>query len=109
MEVKRIRQGGAFSVFGAFSLLSRRCFVDAAGDGLQQLAGIVKISTPQERRALAGKAVGYICGRGVIGYQYALRRWCIALRSPQGCAGLSTLGPMNGGQGIGDCLGHLNW
>jgi hypothetical protein len=69
--------------------------VASPGQGLQQLACVLKVAPPQHGGAGASQAVGGVCGQGVV-CQFDPRRRCgAALRSPQRRAGQAALGPVD--------------
>lgn len=61
-----------------------RGFVGAPCQGLQQLAGILKIALPQQGRAFAGQAVGAVSGQGVIGHDHAAGHGAAVFGAPAG-------------------------
>jgi hypothetical protein len=84
--------------FFAFGLLR---FVDAPRQGLQQLAGVVKVAAPQQARALAGQAVSRIGGQGVVGQHHAGGQ--VLVRAPQGRAFVVFFRPGQKGGGVHVC------
>jgi hypothetical protein len=56
--------------------------VGPPGHGLQQLAGILEVATPQHCRAFASQAVSGICGNAVIGNHDAFGRQDASFRLP---------------------------
>ncbi len=61
----------------------------------QHLPRVLEIAPPQQRDALAGKAIGIIGADAIVGDDHTLRRWCPALRAPARGARLVVLGPVN--------------
>ena len=70
-------------------------FVDAPGQRLQQLAGVLKIAAPKQGRAFAGQVVGVIGRGGVIGQHHAFGWRGATLGAPQRRTGLARFGPVN--------------
>jgi len=69
---------------GGFDALAFGHLVDAPGDGLQQLAGVLKVATPQQAGAGAGQAVGTVGAQGVVGQHHTLGRRAATFAAPQG-------------------------
>ena len=101
--------GGVSSAF--FFAFFGLCF-DTARDRLQQLARVLEIAAPQDRRAFARQAIGRIGGHLVVADHDALRRRVAAFRAPARRAAFAVFLPMNllrTGDGAGAVAGlHVN-
>ena len=68
---------------------------------LQQLARVLEVATPQQRRALAGQSVGRIGAERVVGHDDTRWRWSGAFAAPARAARRVGLGPAQ--------VLHLGW
>ena len=106
VPVKGLRHGGGHrcGLPGRFAPLAVGRGIATAAHGLQQLAGILKITFPQHGGARAGLPVGHIGGGGVIGHHHPLRWHAAPLAAPAGRMRHTVLNPMHLGMGR-----HVGW
>ena len=76
------------------SLAACHLFFKPAAQRHQELAGVLKVTTPQQRGTFADMAKRRISGHGVIGQLNALGLRQAAFSAPQGGAGLALLLPL---------------
>ena len=67
--------------------------INATRQRLQQQAGILEITLPQQRGSIAGVAIGGVRCHAVVGDDHAPRRRCSALGAPTGGVGLAGHAP----------------
>ena len=88
VQVKRV---GKFRLGGR---LAAGLLIQPAAQRQQQLAGVLEIAPPQQRRTFADMAKRRICGHGVVGKLYATGFWQAAFGAPQGLLGLVFVLPL---------------
>jgi len=69
---------------------------------LQQVAGVLKVATPQQGCAFASQFVGLVRRHAVVGHDHALGRGHSGFRSPKGIVFGAVLGPVDTG-----CVAHV--
>ena len=94
---------------GPPSLLARRCPVHAPDQRLQQLPGVVEISTPEQRRTFAGQPVGGIGRHAVVGHHDAPGWRSGAFRTPARRTRRPGLLPVDHGRGAARWAGNGSW